>query len=887
MGRLGEIWRRVQMLMRREEFDRELDEEMRLHREMKVRELASDGVNKDEARYAANRAFGNATVLRERGREAWGWRWLEDFAQDCVYGVRGLWKSPGYAATAVITLILGTGATTAIFSVVNTVLLRPLPYVDPGRLARIEENHETGSSGFPGSAYFAENFSYANYLDLAATPHKSLEAVGAYRDWTFNVSGGIGGAEPAQVNGAMISANLFAVLGIATEIGRGFTEHEQRVGADNVAILSYGLWRRQFGADPGAVGKTIRVSNVPHVIVGVMPPGFQFPEGAGIWTPLVTNDELHSNRRSHLLGVIGRLATGVSVAQSESELRAFADSVQEQNPGVDPGFQLVVRSLREHITAPVRPALLVLLGAVSLMLLAACANVANLVLMRNTTRAREFAVRSALGAGHGRLLRQCLAESALLGFVGAAGGVLFAVWCLKLVVAFAPQGVPRLGEVRVDGVVLAFAAGLSLLTALVFGVVPAVEASRLDPNGALKEGAKGTTSVKGARLRGALVVAEIALALMLLAGGGLLMNSFVRLSRVWPGFDETNLLTANFFLSPNRYRDEQIAPFLERLLERVRAIPGVESAGVVNTLPVSGGVGTDFVIEGRPLPAQNDEPSADICIVAGDYFGTMRIPLLRGRWFDAHDTESSVNVMVINETMAERYWPGENPVGKHVTMRDWGPPLKGEVVGVVGNVKSDTLDAQPGNMIYWPERQFPSIFDNLVVRSSRDPLALAGALKAAVWSVDADLPLASIATMEERLTESVGARRVQTLLLSVFAGLALLMAAVGTYGVMAYSVSGRGREIGIRMALGANQRAVRNLVLREGLRWTAIGVGIGLMGALGLAGLLSGLLYGVAPRDPVTLGAATLLLGLVAMLACYVPTRRAMRVDPILVLRSE
>ncbi len=861
------------MLARGDRLDRELDEEMRLHREMKERELIEGGAAEDEARYAASRAFGNGMNLRERGREVWGWRWLEDFVQDCWYGARGLRRSPGYTATAAITLILGIGATTAIFSVVNTVLLRPLPYSDPARLVRIEENHDG-----------ATNFSYANFLDLRAARPRSLEAVGAYRPWTFNVSGG---TEPTQAEGAMIAATLFDALGVTPELGRGFTEDEMREGADNVAVLSWGLWQREFGGNPGVVGKTIRVSDVPHLIVGVMPAGFDFPQGARIWTPMVTNGESGRNRRSHLLHVIGRLAAGATAEQSQTELRAFAEGVMEQNPGVDPGFQIAVGNLKERITAPVRPALLVLLGAVGLVLLASCANVANLVLMRNTARVREFAVRAALGAGHGRLLRQCFAESALLGLTGAAGGVLLTIWCLRLVVAFGPKSVPRLGEVHADATVLAFAAGLSLLTAIVFGAVPAAEASRTDPNGALKEGAKGTTSVAGVRLRGALVVTEIALALMLLSGGGLLMNSFLRLSRVWPGFEEKNLLTANLFLPPNRYQDAQIAPFFDRVLERVRAIPGVESAAVVNTLPLSGGAATDFVVEGQPAPTAGDEPSADIRVVAGDYFTTMRIPLLHGRWFDAHDLETSMKVMVVNQTMAERYWPNENPIGKRVTMMDWGPPLTGEIVGVAGNVKSDALDAQPGNMIYWPERQFPSIFDNVVVRTAGDPVAVAAALKAAVWSLDADLPLARIATMEERLAESVGPRRVPTVLLSVFAGLALLMAMVGIYGVMAYSVSRRRREIGIRMALGADGRAVRNLVLRKGLVWTAMGTGIGLTASVALAGVISSLLYGVTPRDPVTLCCATLLLVMVALLACYLPARRATKVDAMRTLRAE
>jgi putative ABC transport system permease protein len=875
---IGEIWRRLRMFLRREKFARELDEEMRGRRETQERELIAGGVREEDARYAAARTFGNATVLSESGRDAWGWRWLEDLAQDCLHGVRALRKSPGYAATAVITLVTGIGATTAIFSVVNTVLLRPLPYADPGRLVKVEENHD-GTT----------NFWHANYLDLRATQPRSLARSEAYRPWTFNVSGGntSGGAEPAQEEGAMISVGLFDALGVAPQLGRNFSEEEQHEGADHVAVLSYGLWQRQFGSDPGALGKTIRVSDVPHVIVGVMPPGFAFPQDASIWTPLTIDGELRKNRRAHLLKVIGRLAPGATPAQAQSELKSFVEGVQQQNPGVDPGFQIAVGNLRERITAPVRPALLVLLGAVGLVLLAACANVANLVLMRNTTRVREFAVRAALGAGRGRLLRQCFAEGGVLGMAGAVGGVLLASWCLRLIVAFAPEGVPRIEQVRVDGYVLAFAIAVSLLTALVFGTVPAVDASRTDPNSALKEGAKGSGGTRGARLRGALVVAEIAVALMLLAGSGLLLNSFARLSHVWPGFDQTNLLTASMFLSPTRYGDAQVAPFFDRVLERVRAIPGVESAAVVNTLPVNRGAATDFVVEGKPAPAAGDEPSADIRVVAGDYFPTMRIPLLRGRWFDAHDTEHSVKVMVINQTMAERHWPGENPIGKRATMMDWGPPLTGEIVGVVGDVKTEGLDAAPGDMIYWPERQFPSIFDNLVVRTDRDPVQIAAALKAVVRSVDPDLPLARIATMQERLAESVKPRRVQTVLLGVFAGLAVVMATVGIYGVMAYSVSERGREIGIRVALGADARDVRRMVMGAGLRWTALGTAIGLAGALALAGVLSTLLYGVTPRDPATFACVTVSLIVVTMAACVFPARRAMRVDLMVALRHE
>ncbi|HUE44421.1 MAG TPA: ABC transporter permease, partial [Candidatus Sulfotelmatobacter sp.] len=666
-----------------------------------------------------------------------------------------------------------------------------------------------------------------------------------------------------------------------------FTVNEQREGGEHVAMLSYGLWMSEFGGNPDIAGSTIRISDVPHVIVGVMPAGFEFPQGARLWTPLVTNGEMGQNRRAHVLHVIGRLAFEATAAQAEADLRGFVNGVLQQNPGVDPGFQIRVGTLRERLTAPVRPALLVLLGAVGLVLLAACANVANLVLMRNTTRVREFAVRSALGAGHGRLLRQCLAESAVLGLTGALGGALLATWCLRLVVVFGPKGVPRLDEVHADRTLLAFAVGLALLTTLIFGAVPAAGAARTDPNCGLKEGAKGTTSAKGSRMRGTLVIAEVALALILLAGGGLLMNSFVLLAHVWPGFDERNLLTANIFLSPDRYQQQQVAPFFEQVLERVRALPGVESAGAVNTLPLNGGPGTDFVIEGQPEPRRGEEPTADIRVVAGDYFTAMRIPLLQGRWFNAHDTATSAKALVVNQTLADRYWPNQSAIGKRITMLDWGAPLTGEIVAVAGNVKSEGLESAPSNMLYWPEAQFPSIFNNLVVRTTSDPRRVSAALKAAVWSVDRDQPLANIATMEERISTSVATRRMQTLLLSIFAALALSMATIGIYGVIAYSVNARSREIGIRIALGADAGSVRNLVLREGLRWMSTGVALGLAGAIPLAGLLSSLLYGIAPRDPRTFAEATMLLVIVAMVACYLPARRATRLDAMVALRHE
>lgn len=883
MAWLDEMWRRLEMLVRRGKFERELEEEMQTHREFKRRGLLERGESEKEARHRAEREFGNATWLREESRARWGWNWLGDVWNDLIFAARGLRKSTSFAATAIITLILGIGATTAIFSVVNAVLLRPLRYDEPGQLVRIEEKHE----GWDSVA-----LTYATYRDLTAGKYSALASVAGYRPWSFNVTGE---GDPEQVDGAFVAANFFSTLGVMPQLGREFTVAEQRNGA-GVVVLSYALWQRKFGGDSGVIGRAIRVNDAPHEIVGVMPASFDFPDkttwlagtgAAALWTPLDTESYLGSNRKSHLVKVIGRLAPGASLAVAQSQLDSLARRVGEQYPMVDPGMGIGVWNLQHRMTSAVRPALLVLLGAVGLMVLAACANVANLVLMRNTGRAQEFAVRATLGAGRARLLRQSFAESAVLGLVSGIGGVLLAFWSVKLIAVLGPQDVPRLSEVRVDSGVLIFALALSMFTTMVFGAVPAAQACWTDPNEALKEATKGSTSMKGTRLRGALVVAETALALMLLAGGGLLINSFVRLSHVSPGFDESHLLTMSIFLSPSRYeaRQQAIAPFLETVTERVRAVPGVVSAGIVSSLPVSGGVSTDFQIVGRP-PLGDVNPEADVRIADDNYFSTMRIPLLRGRWFNAFDTASSAKVIVVNNTMARQYWPNEDPIGKRLTMLNWGPPLTGEIVGIVGDVK-DELDRPAGSWFYWTERQFPQIFAGLVVRTAGNPMDLATAVKAAVWSVDPNQSVAAIQTMEQRVADATARPRMQTILLGGFAGLALLMAIVGIYGVMAYSVSARGKEIGIRMALGAHRSAVRNMVLREGLRWTGTGVALGLAGSVALAGVLSSLLYGVAPRDPGTLAGVTLLLVAVAVAASYLPARRAMALDPMRILRVE
>ena len=862
-------------LFRRDRRSAELDDEIRAHLEMEENENRAAGMAPQAARDAARRAFGNVMLTQEDSRNMWRFLSLEQLLQDVRFALRMLRKNPGFAAVAVATLALGIGANTAIFSVVNAVLLRPLPYSDPARLVRVKEAHPDSIVG---------NFTYGAFGDLLRHPQNALGEIAAYRFWTFNVRGA---GEPEQVPGASVSASFFPLFGVPARLGRGFLPDEDQPGKENVVVLSYGLWQRRFGGDKEIIGKTIRVSDVLHLVVGVMPPGFNYPGQSELWTPLVAGGPFKDNRRSHLLRIQARLLPGVTLQQAQSQLAAFAREENELYSDVDPQFGVRLESLKEEIVGPVRPALLVLLGAVGFVVLVACANVANLLLMRNSSRHREFAIRAVLGASPRRLARQFLVESALLGVSGGVAGVLLAAWCLRSIIALSSGDIPRLDQASLDGRVLWFSFGVSLLAALLFGAVPALEAARSAPQESLKETGRGTPGKRSLRLRGFLVVSETALALILLTGAGLLMNSFARLAGVDPGFDEKNLLALNLFLSESRYSQSQIAPFLQQVAERIRALPGVVSAGVVSLIPVTLGPDTDFEIEGRPVPVVGEEPDADIRIADPGYLATMKIPLVRGRWFTAQDSATSPKVMVISASLARRYFANENPLGKHITMKDWGPPLKGEIVGVVGDVKSEALDAQDRPMIYWPCTQFPSIFDSVVVRTTSDPLQLAAAVKSTVWAVDPDEPVAQMDSMEHLLAGSVAERKFQMVLLGLFAFLALALAAVGIYGVMGYTVSCRTHEIGIRVALGATRGELLRLVVGEGMTLTFSGIGLGLAGAFGMTRFLSGMLYGVRPGDPATFAAVACVIALVAALACYVPARRAMKVDPMVALRYE
>jgi putative ABC transport system permease protein len=857
----------------RADWRREWEAELRCREELLADWDRLDWRNKLDLLRRSAGAFWDALCLQPRRLE-------DEMVQDLRIGLRGLGAQPGFTLPAVVALALGIGATTLIFSIVNAVLLRPLPFRDSDRVVRIEERH--------GQSALASNFSYASFLDLGRQ-NAALEHIAASRFGTANLTDG---AEPERVNNLLVSAEYFSALGVAPALGRAFLSDEDAPGRNNVAIISHDLWRRRYGADPSLVGKTIQVGGAGMTIVGVMPRGFRSgPPFAGqydLWTPLAASGGLSANRRSHLLGVIARLRSGSTVELAQSEISAAARRIEEQNPGIDPDLDAHVVKLQEQMVAPMRLALTALLCAVGLLLLIACANVANLMLARSAAREREMAVRAALGASRLRLARQLLTESLLLALIGGAMGLLISSWGVRLIASLDPANFPRINEVNIDGRALIFALIVSLLTGALFSLAPALQLPKNGLYETLKEGGRGAATVKRRRLREALVVFEVAMALVLLVGAGLLGASFLRLTRINLGLDPTNILTLNLNLPPLKYANSQRqTAALRQIMERVSAAPGVRSAGLTSTLPFNGGPATDFEIEGRPPAEAGHEPIADIRIVDANYFRTLSIPLRAGRLFAEADGAEDPRVMIINEETARRHWPNENPIGRRVTMKDWGPPLTGEIVGVVGDVKADGLDSATRPMIYWPYTQFPSVFNSLVIRAEGDPMNVVATVKSQVWSVDRQQPLSRIQPLEDVIAASIAPRRFNMLLLGIFATLALLLAAVGIYGVISYTVAQRSREIGVRMALGARRSDVLRLIVRQGMSLALAGMGAGLAASFALTRLMANLLFGVSPSDPLTFGLIALLLGSVALLACYLPARRATKVDPLVALRQE
>lgn len=807
--------------------------------------------------------------------------------QDLRYSVRLLRKNPAFTVVALVALALGIGANTAIFSVVDTVLLRPLPYDDPGRLVKLWTRFV--GIGLPNNQNAVSAPEFADFHTL----NQSFSHIAAISGDSFNISErGL----PERVEGASVSPSLFPLLGVRARLGRVFLPEEGQTGRDNVVLLGDALWRRRFGGDPALVGRKLRINGRSFQVIGILPRGFQFPADADIWTPLAfSNEDLSPNNRgSHGLEVLARVKPGLSVVQARADMSAVGQRMMELHPEYpyrQYDFAVIVTPLLEEIVGDIKTALWILMFAVALVLLIACANVANLLLARASGREREMAIRTALGAGRRRLVRQLLTESVILSVLGGAAGLLLARWGLRVLTTISAASFPRIAEAHMDMRVLGFTMLISIATGVVFGLAPAFHVS-LVTQASLKEGGRGSSAGRTSQtLRRALVVTEIALSLVLLAGSGLLLKSFVRLMEVDPGFRPDSVLTLRMSLPDAKYpQPAQIRSFYREVTDRVSKLPGVETAGLISALPLSGSGGSGTTtVDSRAVSGNDASPEADWRPVSPGYFKAMGIRLLAGRYFDDRDTDTAAPAAIVDETMARTYWPNEDAVGKRIKLgeakssRPWMT-----IVGVVRHVRYRTLEAQSRVTLYWPHPQFPFSSMSLAIRSSAaDPRALAATVQRTVLTVDPDQPIYKIRTMNELMADSVARRRLAMLLLAIFAVAALVLAAVGIYGVMSYSVTQRSNEIGIRMALGASRGSVLRLVLGQSLRLTLFGVTLGLAGSLIMAGVISSLLFNVRPRDPLTFTLVVLVLTFVALVASYLPAYRATKVDPMISLRYE
>jgi putative ABC transport system permease protein len=800
---------------------------------------------------------------------------MQTLGQDLRFGARMLLKKPGFTLIAVITLALGIGANTAIFSVVNAVLLQPLPYPDPDRLMRMWETSRQEKS----------NLSFPCLRDWREQS-QSFAQIAAYEYESFILTGG---DQPERVSGAKVSDNFFQTIGLKPALGRDFLSEEDRYGGPRVAVISHGLWQRRFAGDQQLIGRALTINNETYAVIGVLPPGLEFPVSrVEIWTPLALDPKRIGERGDHFLNVIGRLNPGVSTQTAQAEMNAVARRMEEQYPNNNTGVGALIMPLSEELVGDVRRALFVLMGAVGFLLLIACTNVATLLLAQSAGRQKELAIRAALGAGRARLIRQLMVESLLLAAFGGGAGLLLAFWLVDLLAPAIPGGMYNANAVGLNSSVLYFTVGVSFVTGLIFGLAPALRGSKADLNESLRDGGRGMTGgLRHQRLRNVFVAIEMALALALLAGGGLLIKSFWHLRQIEPGFDPRHVLTLTLNLPETRYASaEEQNAFIARVLEHLAALPGVTAVGATTELPFTGSrTGSSFEIEGRaPLP-RGQSLNADVRVVSADYFLAMGISLRRGRGFTSHDNAGSSGVAAINERAARLYFPNEDPIGKRVIMRG---REKFEIVGIVGDLKHGSLKETTRPEIY---RHAPQVslrtWMDLAVRTESDPESLTTAVRDAIRAIDPDQPVYNVRTMEERLARSIATNRFYALLLGLFAAVAMALAAGGVYGVMSYTVTQRTHEIGVRMALGAQRGDVLSLVIRQGMAVALIGVGAGVIAALALARLMTGLLYEVGAGDPLTFVIATTLLSTVALLACYLPARRATRVDPMIALRSD
>jgi putative ABC transport system permease protein len=878
---------RVRSLFKRQQVEQELDEELRDHLERLVQQHVAQGMSPEQARQTALREMDGMEQRKEECRDARGVNLIEHFLQDLRFGGRVLRKNPGFTLVAVLALALGIGANSAIFSVVYGVLLRPLPFPDADRLAVVHmhfspQNMEHG------------NISIADFLDWRAQ-NRSFEepalfaVAGAAQLRRFDITGA---GEPEQVRGTAVTAGFFPALRVQARLGRLFLPGEDTAGSEHKVVLSESLWRRHFGARPDAIGQSIPLNGAPYTIIGVLPGSFQFarmPDNQ-VWTNLLLNPPTH--RGPYFYNGLGRLKPGVTWEQAQAELNAIGASIERANPRWYSRVTMPVVPLREALVGRVRPALQVLFGAVVFVLLIATVNVANLLLARANVREREMAVRAALGAGRSRLIRQLLRESTLLALLGGTIGLFFAYAGVQMVRAWNPGDLPRANDIHLDGEVLAFTFLISVVTGILFGLAPALHSARgLNPT--LNEGGRsGTAGAARHRAHAVLMVSEVALSLVLLIGAGLLLRSFSLLQQVKAGFsaDPQKVLAVNLTLSGAKYAQgkAQVA-FFDRLIEQAQNLPGVESAALSDSLPPNNPGDSDtFVIDGQPW-TQVGFPSTNNAVLGPGYFRTLGIPVLKGRDFADSDTPDAPPVALISESLARRYFPNEDPIGRRLKQSD--PSLHGspfmEIVGVVGDVKYDGLDGKSDMAYYTPYRQNFARNMYLVVRSSLPAAGLMRTLRRQIRNLDPDVVINQPRTLEQTMSDSVAQPRFRTMLLGLFAAIALLLAAIGIYGVIAYSVAQRTHEIGIRMALGAQRADVLRLVAGRGLRLTLAGLAIGVVVAFALTRLLGTLLFGVEPTDPLTFGAMAVLLCTVALVACAEPAHRAMCVDPMVALRCE
>jgi len=867
------LWRKLMFLFQRRRFDRELAEEMQHHLDLK----AQAGGGTEEARYAAQRQFGNTLLLREISRETWGWRWMETLIQDVKYGFRILRKNPGFTTVAVVALALGIGANTAIFSLMNGVLLPPLPFPDPERLVLVWE--ETSIFGLRDSPA-----SMGNFMEWRAR-NRVFQDMGTLDNSSYQLTGD---GTPEQVNGAIIMAGFLHALGVQPLLGRAFTGQDDQPGAAKSVLLSHSLWQQRFGGDRDVVGRTMILDNERYTIAGVMPANFRFPDAlTALWTNAgaAYSARDYANRGRHDFLVAARLRPGVSVERANQDIKAIAAQLAREYPNDSVKVGAFVAPMREHFVSEVREVYYILFGTAGFILLIACANVANLLLSRAANRSREFAVRMALGAGRGNIVRQLLVENLQLSGIGGGLGLLLATQSFGFLKKLIPESASGIAAIQLDWRVLAFTLMAASATAFLFGLAPALESARPDLNYALKKAGTRGSSGQRARLRDILAASEVALAVVLLIGAGLMIRTFAAVRGIDPGFRTRNLLTLSTPLAWQKYGDRaKRNAFYEQVIERIQALPGVISAGYTTGVPL---VFKGYISSIAPETAggTGNWGETRFRLVTPRYLQTLGAPLRRGRYLDERDTATAPQVALVNETMARRFWAGQEAIGKRFKNEQDGPWIT--VVGVVGDIHQVGLDTASQPEMYRPYQQEGNLASGLLIRTVGDPLTIAAAVRREIWTVDRDQPVIDVASMEQVLDREVGQRRLQMLLLGAFAAVALALASLGIYGVLSYLVSFRTQEIGVRMALGARGSDILRAVVMCGLWISAVGIGVGLAAALALTRLISHLLFGVTPADAATYAAVAIFGLAVSAMASYIPARRATRIDPMEALRYE